>query len=353
MVGVKSRFHSLTLEGRGSECNCLLSPIMLRYPLTMDFQDASECSKVRHILDAQPFVARRLRVLILVAVVALPTITDGEFATMRPVVLPMTMEKNLPLVQISVNDTPDLTFILDSAASGCLIAKDRAEALGLKPAADGITSGSGGFQHVGIVRGLRLKLGEVQLAPTDCYTFDMSQWRFHTRVDGVLGSPLFRKYVVEIDYPGLRVRIFHSRRYRPSAKAERLPMRVTVGPIVRGSIRVRGKAPIELDMQLDTGSAHILTLCTPTVDRLRLLESADELTAGTTHGVGESSSDMTGRIEEVRLGRLVAENPVVRFSRQTNGALGSEQYYSGNIGGDFLRRYKVTFDFSGSRVFLE
>ncbi len=110
------------------------------------------------------------RVLLLIA---LASATLAPARTSRPVVLPMTMEKNLPLVQISVNGSPGLTFIVDSAASGCLIDAERAAAQGLKPSVDAISSGSGGYQHVGIIRDVRLKLGAVQLTPTDCYTFDM------------------------------------------------------------------------------------------------------------------------------------------------------------------------------------
>lgn len=289
--------------------------------------------------------------LLLLALLASATLSPAR--TSQPVVLPMTMEKNLPLVQISVNGAQRLTFILDSAASGCLIASERAEALGLKPVANAISGGSGGFQQVGVIPGVHLKLGGIQLPPTDCYTFDMKTLRFKGPVDGVLGLPLFGKYIVEIDYPGSQVRIFSPRGYQPSSKAEALPLRMSVGPIVRGRIRVRDKEPIEVDFQIDTGSAHILTVCTPLVDRHRLLESADELAAGTTHGVGGASSDMTGRIEEVRIGRFVVERPTVRFSRQTTGAFASEQFFSANLGGDFLKRYKVTFDFPGSRVFLE
>jgi hypothetical protein len=176
---------------------------------------------------------------------------------------------------------------------------------------------------------------------------------FKSRIDGVLGTPLFGKHIVEIDYPGSRVRIFSPSDYRPSPNAALFAARITAGPIVRGRIKVRGKEPIDLDLQLDTGSAHVLTVCTPVVDRYRLLEAADELTPGKTRGVGGQTPDMTGIIEELRIGRFVLEKPVARFSRGLSGAFASEQYYSANVGGDFLRHYKVTFDFSGSRVFLE
>jgi len=270
-----------------------------------------------------------------------------------PVVLPMTMEKNLPLVQITINGTNALTFILDSAAAGCVIDGESASALGLVQTGTGLSSGSGGTQAVGLLRAVRLNLGGLEIRPPRAYTFDMKALRFHGRVDGILGIPLFGHYVVEIDYPASQVRIFESKSYRVSSNATVLPLRMTVGPVVRGSIRVRGKEPIDTDMQLDTGSAHILTFCTPFVDRYQLLESADELTQGETLGFGGPTPDMVGRIEQVRVGRFVAEKPLVRFARQMTGAFASEQHFSANLGGEFLKRYRVTFDIPNLRLIIE
>ncbi|HTP30598.1 MAG TPA: retropepsin-like aspartic protease [Candidatus Acidoferrales bacterium] len=267
--------------------------------------------------------------------------------------LPLTMEKNLPLVQITVNHGKPLTFILDSAAGGCVIDSERAQAIGLEPSATAMSSGSGGLQPGEIITGLVLNLGGLEIQPARCFTFSMKSLTFRSAVDGILGMPLFRNYVVEIDYPGSHLRIFKPDSFQPAPSAEIFPLRMRIGPIVRGSIRVRGRTSIDADFQLDTGSAHILTLCTAFVDRLNLLESADGLTKGSTLGLGGAAADMVGRIEEVRLGRFAMDRPTVRLSRQTTGTLSSEEHYAANLGGEFLRRYKVTLDVPGLRLFLE
>ena len=290
----------------------------------------------------------------LLAIVLLAQATTATAAEPRkPVVLPMRMEKNLPLVQVTVNGGESLTFILDSAAAGCVIDRERAASLGLTMSGSAMSSGSGGAQQVDTIVGVHLDLGGIEIRPQHSFAFDMKSLAFKGAVDGILGFPLFGKYIVEIDYPGSRVRIFRPDLYRPSPQAAVLPLRMTTGPVVRGSIRVRGKEPLEADMQLDTGSAHILTVCAPFVDRHNLLESADELASGTTRGFGGAAVDIAGRIEEVRIGRFVAKMPIVRFARQTTGSFGSERHYSANLGGEFMKAYKVTFDIPGSRLFLE
>jgi hypothetical protein len=270
-----------------------------------------------------------------------------------PVVLPMTMEKNLPLVEIAVNGTEALRFILDSAAEGCVIDHERALAIGLPVNGSATASGSNGRQQVALIEGVRLSVGGIRIVPPHTFAFEMKTLAFKGRVDGILGFPLFGHYVVEIDYLGSQVRIFQPESYRPSQQAQEIPLRMTTGPVVRGSVRVRDKAPIEADFQLYTGSAHVLTLCTSFVDRHNLLEPAEGKVAGTTLGVGGEGADVVGRIEEVRIGRFSMQRPTVRFSRRTGGSLASEDEFSANLGGEFLKRYKVTFDIPGSRLFLE
>lgn len=270
-----------------------------------------------------------------------------------PIELPLRIEKNLPVAPIQVNGGHTLYFILDTAAADCVIDRDRAAAIGLGSAGSAISSGSGGDQQVGLFEGVRLDLGGVEIRPARCLAFDMKALKFQGRVDGILGMPLFRRYVVEIDYPGARARIFSPKAFRPPANAEMMPIHLTTGPVVVGSIRLRGRAPIPADIQLDTGSAHVITMCSAFVDRENLLANADGLAPGSTLGFGGAARDMVGRIEEVRIGRFAAANPTVRFSRQTTGSLATERHYSANLGGEFLKKCRATFDIPGLRLFLE
>lgn len=130
------------------------------------------------------------------------------------VTVPITLEKNLPLAQVKVNGR-DLTFIIDSAAQGCVIDGQRAREIGLTIGAPAIGSGSGGRQAVELIHGMRLDIGGIPIAPPHPHTFDMAALKFQRRVDGVLGQPLFAGRVVEIDYPRLVMRIIPPKAYRP------------------------------------------------------------------------------------------------------------------------------------------
>jgi C-terminal processing protease CtpA/Prc len=66
---------------------------------------------------------------------------------------------------------------------------------------------------------------------------------------------------------------------------------------------------------------------------------------------GEVRSDV-GRVAGLILGRYEVRNPVAAFSLSKKGVLASAEF-TGIIGGEILRRFKVIFDYPGQRMILE
>lgn len=285
--------------------------------------------------------------VVLLAVAAM----SGPAANEPVAVVPIRLEKNLPIADVRINGAI-VPMILDSAAAGFVLHGPRAAELGLAQSGSGLSSGSGGAQSVGLAGGVKADLGGAAITADRVILFDMTALKFAGPVDGILGMPLFGRYVVEIDYPGLKARIYDPKSFRAGPNAEVIPMRMTVGPTVKGSVKLKEHGVVPLDIQLDTGSAHVLTLATPFVDRYGLA-TQEGVTTGHTLGFGGSAPDVVGTVEEVRIGRRTMRNASVRFSRHTSGSFASERFYSGNMGGEFLKPYRVTFDVPGSRLILE
>ncbi len=349
--------HAITLARAGTDVELQAVPGLLQFErtLTVDVLWSEVQGRISWTSSREGVArmrwAKLMPAFLMVSVfVQHPT---GEPVNGLRAEFPIGLQKNLPLAPIRVNGSEALTFILDSAAAHCVLDRKQAAALGLNVAGKAESSGSGGSVLVDLVHDVRLDLNGIEIIPQRVLAFDMEQLSFTRPVDGILGLPLFSKYVVEIDYPGRKARIFDPDRYRPPEPGEVIPIRMTTGPTVRGKLQVRGRAPIEADFQIDTGSAQVLTLCTPLVKNYRLLEAAEDLHPGQTLGFGGETADMAGRIEAVSVGRFSVGNPEVRFSRSSVGSFATDENYSGNLGGDFLRRYVVTFDIPHSRLVLE
>ena len=205
---------------------------------------------------------------------------------------------------------------------------------------------------VGLARGLRLSFTGLEIDLETAVLSSLHGLGFKKSIQGILGFPLYGKYVVEMDYPGRMVRIYSPNGYQAPATGQVIPLWITDGPTVRGRLKLLGQEPLEADFQLDTGSSHVLTVCKPFVDKHQMLKKVADLKTDRTFGLGGNSPDMVGRIESVTVGAYSIQNPEVRFSTHATGTLATERF-SANLGNGFLNSYTVIFDMPHSRLILK
>ena len=61
---------------------------------------------------------------------------------------------------------------------------------------------------------------------------------------------------------------------------------------------------------------------------------------------------LVGRLPNLQLGHFTLTDPVVHFAQDQKGAFASSDF-SGVIGGELLRRFKVIFDYAHKQMILE
>lgn len=103
---------------------------------------------------------------------------------------------------------------------------------------------------------------------------------------------------------------------------------------------------------IDTGFMGALILNRPFVEKSGLLPPDEQTTPFELCGIGGTSKTRIGTLESLRLGSADVKAPVTLFSQAAEGNLSREDF-DGMIGNALLRRFKVVFDYSRSRMFLE
>ena len=264
---------------------------------------------------------------------------------------PIVLEKNLPLAQVRIGASEPVWFILDSAAAHCVIDSQVVKQLALAAVDQAITSGSGGSVQVPLLKNTPLDLGGLKILPDRTLAYDLSGLKFVHPVAGILGMPLFGNYVVDLDYPRQVARIYATKDYVPPPGAIRIPSRMTTAPTIAAVVELTGRQPYTIDVEVDTGSAHVLTLCSPFVRREKLLDAATELKTGRTLGIGGASPDSTGKIKALTIGPFRIADPEVRFSSSEKGSLATD-VFQGNVGSGFLKDYRVIFDIPHNQMWL-
>jgi len=274
--------------------------------------------------------------------------------------LPFEITSNKPFVQVSINGSPKQWFILDTGCAGTsVIAKECALRTGLQGDSEMRTHlGAGEGVQVGVatLRDATLEVGGVEMKRPQLGIFSLAHVAPFEgrRVDGLLGQDFLEQHVVEIDYARGRIRLMDPAGFVPSGGGTSIPITLVGGlAVAEGAITVRGGDSIPCRFVIDTGVRATLVLFHPFSVGHRLLDAPGNLLSALIGGGagGETRGDV-GRLASLRIGASEFQDPVAIFSRDTVGVFASDGL-DGIIGGELLRRCKVTFDYPHARIILE
>jgi len=172
-------------------------------------------------------------------------------------------------------------------------------------------------------------------------------------MDVILGHALLARAVVEIDYAARVVRVYDPAKYTPRSGGTSFPLAFRHGlPYVKATIELTSHDPIEGEFVLDTGASTAFTLSEDLVQSRHVLDAVTQTLRARMGGVGGPVENRVGRIERLRIGPYAIERPVTVFRLAGAGQI-SAPGTAGNIGGEILRRFRVTFDYRHERMTLE
>ena len=244
-----------------------------------------------------------------------------------------------------------LRFMLDTGGAN-LVAAAAARRIGL--ASVGAMEARGpGEQSVGsgFARAGRLEIaGAVALERQLLRVIDMPGFDAveGLQVDGVLGVELFKRLVVQVDYARRELLLADPAAFTAPSSAEALPLTFFGHfPGVAGTLDgVPGQ------FWLDTGNRGGLVLLAPFVEAHGLAaryRASAETTIG--WGIGGRAQGRLARGGRLELGGARVDGPVLRLPLAHDGPL-AMRHVAGNIGGEILSRFVVTFDYARRLVHL-
>jgi predicted aspartyl protease len=262
--------------------------------------------------------------------------------------IPFENSNNLIFMQVRVNESEPLWFILDTGASYTVVKQKRAQSLGLK-----LETKASEFEGQPFAKNVRLSLPGVELfnqtivaAPTA-----MLEPSVGRAVDGVLGYDFFRNFVVEIDYTAQLIHLYEPAAYTHRDLGQGLPITIEDRtPFVRLQvIQPEGKS-YEGKFMIDTGANSALNIFGGFDNAHGISKSTPKLLQTSSVGVSGRRGASIGRLNEIKLGSFRIKNPIVSFAPVRSD---SDDLGDGEIGGELLRRFKVIIDYSLKRIVIE
>jgi len=263
---------------------------------------------------------------------------------------------NRIVIPVRVNGRGPRRFILDTGADAG-VDSDALDALGVAAGAPTSIGGVGEQARAASVVTLRdVRVGDIRLAEVrafaSSFAADFEPVFGSYRIDGVIGEPLFARYVVEIDYGRCMVTFIDPRAYTPAADSSVIPLDFAGHlPLVRATLD-----GVDGVFGLDTGARTAIILYGPFVDRNGLrAKYAPEVEAITGWGIGGPVRSQVARVRTLTLGTATGDvtvrDLVARLSTQRAGLMATSSR-AGLIGPDVLKQFVTTFDYGRRELIL-
>lgn len=257
---------------------------------------------------------------------------------------------NRPIIEMKINDKDrPLRFVLDTGSGISVISVETAKEMGIKPITKGgRAKGIGGDGTFEIVYGFlrEVQLGEVVIRSVPVYIR-----KFHSdgKIDGYIGLSLISKFLTTVDY-GTNT---FSLQKKDSARSESadgvtVPLRLTSSGFLSGEVRLEG-IDQPLNFIVDTG-ASVSVISADVASHNSMAPHAREERMRVIGAAGITEDVQSFLLPKVTMGSHSRKSitAIALDLDLINEASGFEQ--AGILGGNFLKNYRMTFDFQNSKL---
>ena len=250
------------------------------------------------------------------------------------------------LVHPLVNGKDVGWFIFDTGAGANILEKRAAETLGVEQYGEIPAVGVGGTTMSHVCRPETLTVGPATMLKPQMIVMDLAFLDAHMGVPiaGLVGYGILHRTVAKVDMETPSVELFD-------------PAKFDGAGLKWSKLAVDGRvACVEASFEdhtgyfhLDTGAgASTVTMHTPAVERLKLLEGRDT-TPTVNGGVGGLVSAKLGDLAWFEIGGHRMERVAAVFAVQAKGAF-ANPYTLGSIGGGLVRPFVLVLDYQKGRI---
>ena len=299
-------------------------------------------------------MTRLLSAIIISSLLPVPALAMQDAG--RPAAtIPFELHRNKILLPVTIDGQGPLWFVLDTGAPVMVLtSRETAAGLGLEVQGQGRVSGAGegAALTAGFTSADALSVGNISLGPSRLIVVDLAAQLASASgrlYHGIIGRPLFDRYVVRIDFSARRLELYEPATYEAPERATVIPIRLENGhPHFDTRVTTAGGDQVEVDLVIDTGARTALMLDATPGTSLVPPPGAVEMIIG--HGARGPVRGQVAPVAAVALGDITLRNVQAAFAPD---AVGVSPGADGNLGAEVLRRFTVTFDYRRSRMILE
>lgn len=262
--------------------------------------------------------------------------------------------RDRPVIKLKINGKEEpLRFVLDTGSGISVISRETSERLKIKPITrGGLARAIGGDGKFEIIYGFlkSVEIGDVKIDSVPVYIRE-----FHSndeRIDGYIGLSLISKFLTTIDYGNLTFSLvrkdFADQQNIVGKDPLFLPLRLTSSGFLSGEVQLEG-FEVPLNFIVDTG-ASISVISDEIAGTEQISRFIREEKMRVVGAAGVTEDVRSFMLPRVTFGTNSREKitAIALDLDIINEASGFRQ--AGILGGNFLKNYRLTFDFKNSKV---
>jgi hypothetical protein len=272
-------------------------------------------------------------------------------------VIPFEYARRHLFVTLTVNGHPGLVFLVDTGTNADILNLATSEELGIP--VEQITRAKdlglgGGKVSVAGARDVRVQYGSLELAHSLAIVdLDGLAGSFKHRIDGILGYPLLKRFVAQIDLERQELTLWPPGAYTPSGAGDVLRLTNTGNmPAIAVTVNTAARRSETALVSLDTGSDASLMLYPKFAHRSHLDGAFLQMQSKDVYGLGGIFPVRPGLLDSIVMGDVKVTG-FTAYLMQTSPAL-TRHNVSGAIGMMVLGSYRrIIFDVPQDRVIFE
>lgn len=169
---------------------------------------------------------------------------------------------------------------------------------------------------------------------------------------GTLGADFFARVVVVVDYARETVQLYDPAIYTYSGQGKSLPLKFAGNvPLVHAKFLIPGQRTLEADFEVNTALNAAVMFSSAYTGAHRISATHFRAAAASYPSLDAGAKIFLGRLKGFQIGPYGIEDVTAVFSQKS--LPGVDKSVAGSIGGGFLRRFTVIFDFPHQRMILD
>lgn len=285
-------------------------------------------------------------------------ITTGKsYAT-----IPFSMHNDFIVIAIKLDGKIPLNFILDTGASSAIVIhKEYTDFIGTNYERQLFIKGADRTQLISalLTESIKIELPEVTASDQHILVLENNYIEFDkysgTKIDGILGMDIFRRFIVKINYETEQIYLFEPKHHHYNTKKyDSIPfIKEKDKMYLESKINVGRDKEYSVKWLVDSGAAMTVMLHSQESDSTFIPKGAVPGNIG--KGLGGFIMGYLGKMNKVRFGKYDFEQTIGNFHILPDSLYSpkTDSIKEGLLGNKILRQFHLIFDYHNSTIFAK